>query len=308
MTAKTPNKPEETKEIISKQLKALDEIKRQQQNKLESVYRELSGLEGEALKTYTEYRESMRDFISDLVDFFAEKFKLDKEFLYEKHQRRGARLEKGFTRNILGEKEGRVIVDLASLERKKPPQKPQINWSLVIDNSGSCSGEVIEQEKRLAVALIEVATTLDIPLEILTFGREEDKDGNDVEYVFLKSFEQEMYGDDLQKIVLLAADQGTPDVATLEAACSSAETFMDKFKRSNNFVYFMTDGQSGDGSIKDVIKKYRNNLVIIGVGLAGAAGSIATTWGKNALAVPDTAKLPGLFIRKMEQQIDQAFD
>jgi hypothetical protein len=247
--------------------------------------------------------EEARAFIDDLVSFFSDKFKLDKEFLYEKHQRRGARLEKGFTRNILGQREGKVIVELSSLERKKPPQKPQINWSLIIDNSSSCSGNTIEQEKRLAVALIEVAKILDIPLEIVTFGRDNDKN-----FVFLKEFDQDLFGDDLKKVVLLQADQGTPDVETLEAACASVEDFMDQFRRSYNFVYFMTDGQSGAGSIMKVIEKHKKNMVITGIGLDSAAQSISGTWGDNALEVPEVEKLPDLFMRKIERQIEETFD
>lgn len=290
-------------EAEKKQIEILDEIKENQKAREKAGYSESSGLDGRALTLYAEYMEEARGFIDDLVSFFSDKFKLDKEFLYEKHQKRGARLEKGFTRNILGSREGKVIVGLSSLEKKKPPQKPQINWSLIIDNSGSCSGNTIEQEKRLAVALIEVAKILDIPLEIVTFGNDDDE-----EFVFLKKFDQDLFGDDLKKVVLLQADQGTPDVVTLEAACASVEDFMDQFRRSYNFVYFMTDGQSGAGSIMKVIEKHKKNMVITGIGLDSAAQSISNTWGGNALEVPEVEKLPDLFMRKIERQIEETFD
>jgi len=289
--------------VEEKKMEVLDEIRKNQKAREKAGYSEASGLDGRALTLYAEYMEETRAFIDDLVSFFSDKFKLDKEFLYEKHQRRGARLEKGFTRNILGSREGKVIVGLSSLEKKKPPQKPQINWSLIIDNSGSCSGNTIEQEKRLAVALIEAAKILDIPLEIVTFGNDDDE-----EFVFLKKFDQDLFGDDLKKVVLLKADQGTPDVVTLEAACASVEDFMDQFRRSYNFVYFMTDGQSGAGSIMKVVEKYKKNMVITGIGLDSAAQSISNTWGDNALEVPEVEKLSDLFMRKIERQIEETFD
>jgi hypothetical protein len=285
----------------AKQMETLEELKRQQQSKMEAMYREMSGLDGEALRVYVDYMESTKDFINDLKDFFIEKFKLDKEYLRERNQRRGARLQRGFTQNILGEKEGRTVISPRSFERKRPPEKPQLAWTLVIDNSGSCGGEIIEQEKKLAVALVEVAKELDIPLEIVTFG------GPD-QFTFLKGFEQDISGDDLQKMVLLNADQGTPDVITLEAACTSMGKFTDKFKRSYNFVYFMTDGQSGKGSIQEVIKRHKKDMVITGIGMAGAAQTIAQTWGKNAVEVPDVKRLSDAFIRKVEDQIDSTFD
>jgi chemotaxis protein histidine kinase CheA len=291
--------PDQAKQ--KKQLATLEALKEQQQRRLEQMYREMSGLEGEALRVYMEYMEYMKDFIEDLKEFFIERFKLDQDYRYEKHQRRGARLERGWQRNIVGMKDRKPVLRPESFERKRPPEKPQFAWTLIIDNSGSCSGEIIEQEKRLAVALIEVAKELDIPFEIMTFGGPEN-------YTFLKNFEQDVKGGDLQKTVLLNADQGTPDVETLEAAAESMRRFTDKFKRSYNFVYFMTDGQSGSGSIQEVIEKYKRDMVITGIGLAGAAKTIKVTWGKNALEVPEVRKLSEKFIRKIEEQIEQTFD
>jgi len=285
----------------ARQLETLEELKRQQEAKMEAMYREMSGLDGEALRVYMDYMESTKEFINDLTQFFIDKFKLDREYLRERYQRRGARLQRGFTQNILGQKESHMVINPRSFERKRLPAKPQFAWSLIIDNSGSCSGEIIEQEKTLAVALVEVAKSLDIPLEVVTFG------GPD-QFTFLKTFEQNIAGEDLQKVVLLNADQGTPDVVTLDAACTSMEKFANKFKRSYNFVYFMTDGQSGEGSIQEVIKKHKKDMVITGIGMAGAAQTIAQTWGRNAVEVPEVKKLSDAFIRKVEDQIDQTFD
>jgi hypothetical protein len=284
-----------------KQLATLDAIKLQQQKQLEQIYREISGLEGEALRVYIEYMEDMRDFSEDLKDFFIKRFKLDQDYQYKKHQRRGARLERGWQRNIVGVKDRKPVFRPELFERKRRPEKPQFAWTLIIDNSSSCKGEIIEQEKRLAVSLIEVAKELDIPFEIVTFGGPEN-------YIFLKNFEQDVKGDDLLKIVLLNADQGTPDVETLEAAAESMRRFTDKFKRSYNFVYFMTDGKSGDGSIQEVIEKYKRDMVITGIGLAGASSTIKNTWRNNALEVPEVRKLSEKFIRKIEEQIEQTFD
>ena len=295
------NQSESANQYNSRQLETLEDIKRQQQSKMEEMYREMSGLDGQALKIYVEYMEDTKDFSNALIDFFIEKFDLDKDYLYEKNQRRGARLQRGFTKNILGTKGKNTVIDPRSFERRRPPEKPQFAWSLIIDNSGSCYGKVIEQQKKLAVALVEVAKKLDIPLEIVTFG------GTD-EFIFLKSFEQNVAGDDLQKMVFLNADQGTPDVVTLDATCASMERFSDKFQHSYNFIYFMTDGRSGSGSIQEVIKKYKRDMVITGIGLAEAANTISETWGKNAVPVPDVNKLSEAFIRKIEDQIDQTFD
>ena len=280
----------------------LEAIKEQQQRQLESIYREQSGLSGEALGRYIDYREETRAFTDDLVSYFTEKFKMDTEYTYENNQRRGNRLQRGWTSKILGRTAlGKTAIEPEVFERKSIPKKPQFVWSVIIDNSGSCSGDTIEEEKKTAVALTEVASRLDIPLEIVTFGGPN-------EYTFLKTFDQELYGDQLSRLVQLNADQGTPDVVTLNAACSSVADYADSFNRPYNFVYFMTDGESGSGSIQSVIGKFKRDMVITGVGLAGAADSISRTWGKNSVGVEDVSKLSDTLIRKIEDQIEETFD
>ena len=280
----------------------LEAIKEQQQRQLESIYREQSGLSGEALGRYIDYREETRAFTDDLVSYFTEKFKMDTEYTYENNQRRGNRLQRGWTSKILGRTAlGTTAIEPEVFERRSIPKKPQFVWSVIIDNSGSCSGDTIEEEKKTAVALTEVASRLDIPLEIVTFGGPN-------EYTFLKTFDQELYGDQLSRLVQLDADQGTPDVVTLNAACSSVADYADSFNRPYNFVYFMTDGESGSGSIQSVIGKFKRDMVITGVGLAGAADSISRTWGKNSVGVEDVSKLSDTLIRKIEDQIEETFD
>jgi hypothetical protein len=151
-----------------------------------------------------------------------------------------------------------------------------------------------------AAALADVAGDLGIPLEIVTFG------GPD-QFTFLKTFEQELVGDDLKKMVLLNADQGTPDVVTLDAAGASMRQYLDTFKRAYGMGFFMTDGQSGSGSIQAVLKKYERDMTWTGIGMAGAAQTIAQTWGSNAVAVPEVKDLSNAVIRKIEEQIDQTF-
>lgn len=280
----------------------LEAIKEQQQRQLESIYREQSGLSGEALNRYIDYREETRSLTDDLTSYFTEKFKMDVEYTYENNQRRGNRLQRGWTSKILGRTAlGTTVIGPEIFERRSIPKKPQFVWSVIIDNSASCSGDTIEEEKKTAVALTEVASRLDIPLEIVTFGSLK-------EYTFLKTFDQELYGYQLSRLVQLDADQGTPDVVTLDAACSSVADYADNFNRPYNFVYFMTDGESGSGSIQSVIGKFKRNMVITGIGLAGAADSISQTWGKNSVEVEDVSKLSDILIRKIEDQIEETFD
>lgn len=285
----------------AEQLSRLEELKRQHQAKAEALYKEMSGLEGDALHLYIEYMESMKDLTDDLTDFFIEKFDLDREYIYERRQRRGARLQRDYTRNIIGTKEGKPVIGPRSFERKRPPEMPQLVWTIILDNTGSVGG-MIEDEKKLAVSLIEVTKRLDIPFEIVIYT-----EGG---YQFLKTFEQEAYGENLHKIVLLQATIGNQqDTDLLRAAYASQIHFADKLRRTHNFIFFLTDGLAcSTDSLNDLVNKFKKETVILGVGLAQGAQTIKKEFGKNALEVPDSKQLTAKFIRKIEELVDQTFE
>ena len=70
----------------------------------------------------------------------------------------------------------------------------------------------------------------------------------------------------------------------------------------------MTDGKSGSGSIRSVIRKFRREIVITGIGLAEAADSINITWGSNGIGVKKIKNLSSVLIRKIEYQIEDILD
>lgn len=286
---------------VGMSVKNLQAIKADQNRQLESFYNEQSGLSGVTLQRYIRYREATKELVHDLVEFFTDRFRLDEEFDYMQNQRHGSRLQKGWTHQLLGLKNREIVIEPSIFERRTMPKKTQFVWSVIIDNSASCAGQIIEEEKKAALALIEVAKELEIPLEIVVFG-------NSQNYTFLKTFDQELFGDQLAAVVQLNADQGTPDAVTLEAACSSVSEYAAQFNRSHNFVYFMTDGKSGAESIRPVIDRFRRDMVITGIGLAGAAQSIAQTWGAHAIGVTQIERLSDVLIQKIESQINEIFD
>lgn len=299
--ALTDQQVREIEQRQSEQLSQLDTLKKQHQAKMEALYREMSGLSGEALRVYVAYMESMKELTDDLTNFFIEKFQLDKEYIYTRNQRRGARLQRGWTQNILGMKDGRPVVNPRSFERKSPPSLPQFVWTIVLDNTGSV-GDMIEDEKKLAVALIEVTKRLNIPFEVVVYT-----EGG---FMFLKTFDQEGYGDDLQKIVLLRASiTNQQDTDLLRAAYASQTKFANQLKRSQPFIFFLTDGLAcSPDSLHALVQKFKPETVILGVGLAGGAQTIKKEFGNNALEIPDPKDLSIKFIRKLEDLVDQTFD
>ena len=283
----------------------LEAIKAQQERQMEAFYKEQSGLSGEALGRYIGYREETRALTDDLIGFFTEKFKMDADYTYENNQRRGNRLQRGWTSKILGQTAlGKTSIEPEIFERRSIPKKPNFTWSIIVDNSGSTQGEIIEQERKTSVALVEVAKQLHIPLEILIF-----QGGEGGGFRFLKTFDQDLVGDDLSQLVQLDANTGNSDAETLQAACQSMTEYADQFNRSYNFLYFLTDGLTTvGGPVLPVIEKFKRDVVITGIGLAGAAGTINKTFGKNSVGVEDVSKLSDTLIRKIEDQIEETFD
>lgn len=283
----------------------LEAIKEQQQRQLESIYREQSGLSGGALNRYIDYREETRSLTDDLTSYFTEKFKMDVEYTYENNQRRGNRLQRGWTSRILGQTAlGKTSIEPEIFERRSIPKKPNFTWSIIVDNSGSTQGEIIEQERKTSVALVEVAKQLQIPLEILIF-----QGGEGGGFRFLKTFDQDLVGNGLSQLVQLDANTGNSDAETLQAACQSMTEYADQFNRSYNFLYFLTDGLTTvGGPVLPVIEKFKRDIVITGIGLAGAADTINKTFGKNSVGVEDVSKLSDTLIRKIEDQIEETFD
>ena len=178
---------------------------------------------------------------------------------------------------------------------------PQFVWTIVLDNTGSV-GAMIEDEKKLAVSLMEVTKRLDIPFEVVVYT-----EGG---YQFLKTFENESYGDDLKKIVLLDASIGNQqDTDLLNAAYNSQIRFSEKYKRSHNFIFFITDGLAcSQDSLNAMVSKFKKETLIVGVGLGQGAQTISNEFGKNAIAIEDSNQLSAKFIRKVEDLIDQTFD
>ena len=293
-------KPDTTESIDN-----LEAIKAQQERQMEAFYKEQSGLSGEALGRYIGYREETRALTDDLVGFFTEKFKMDADYTYENNQRRGNRLQRGWTSKILGQTAlGKTSIEPEIFERRSIPKKPNFTWSIIVDNSGSTQGEIIEQERKTSVALVEVAKQLHIPLEILIF-----QGGEGGGFRFLKTFDQDLVGDDLSQLVQLDANTGNSDAETLQAACQSMTEYADQFNRSYNFLYFLTDGLTTvGGPVLPVIEKFKRDVVITGIGLAGAADTINKTFGKNSVGVEDVSKLSDTLIRKIEDQIEETFD
>lgn len=285
----------------SAQIAELERIKDEQRGQLRNYYQELSGLEGEALDVYTDYMGEMEEFVDEASGFFIERFHLNEEYQMTRDQLHGSRLQKGWQENILGSKDGKPVLRPDSFERRLNPDKPTFCWSIVLDNTRSTSGGVIEAEKKLAVGLIELTKRLDIPFEILVFT-----EGG---YRFLKTFDQEIAGEDLAKVVLLNASIGNQnDELILNAACNSLQNYSDQFDHPYNFVFFLTDGLVCEGSIPGVISNYKRDMVVTGIGLQSGAATIRKHFGKNALSVPNVDQLSQRFFDKIEDQIEETFD
>ena len=64
----------------------------------------------------------------------------------------------------------------------------------------------------------------------------------------------------------------------------------------------MTDSESGEGSIQEVIERHKKDMVITGIGLAEASQTIGQTWAKNAVEVPDIKNYLTFLLEKLKSR------
>jgi hypothetical protein len=278
-------------------------------------------------KKYEEYEKEMREFTDSVIDFFRRKLYADQDRQYVRNQRRGARLQRGWQRNIVGIKDRKAVVRPESFERRLPPERSDFSWTIIVDNSVSCSGETFEQEKKYTIAMVEAAKDLGIPVEVVTFN------GTDPKFhSHLKTFDDVNDDRFIEKLLSLKANQLTPDSEVLSATIQELKE-QDDSEEVHRFVFSLTDGfhsvctqcdgtagcsdpyhpesdpHKPDKLTKDIIKEHGEDIVLIGIGFGDAAKLISVTWDENALEVPelDPRKFSEQFLQKVEEKMEESF-
>lgn len=304
----------EVKRAIEQQRGNIASNKELQRQRLLEVYGDLQ-LSEEAVFLYDKYMSEMSDFIDVLYGFFVKTFKLNKK-KYRYDLSEGDEVQSDLAHKILGiSNDGNLLWRDADIMKKKEKSEfPPMAWSLIIDNSGSCEGLIMDAQIKLAVALIEVAQRLRISLEILTFGTVgeglKEKEGA-FPITFLKTFEDinegPFSGAKLQNIVLLKANMGTHDVEALESACLSMRDFLNtRDKKKHGFVWFLTDGKStgnNDYNIRGMLQNFNSELMITGIGMADGATTINESWGRHGVGIPYIKDLHNVFLNYLMDQV-----
>ncbi len=283
--------------------------------------------EKEVQGRYEEYEKEVQELTDNVVDFFKRNLYLDHDRQYTKNQRRGARIQRGWQRNIMSVKDRKVLVRPDSLERRLPPEKANISWSIILDNSLSCAGETFEQEKKFVVAMTEAARELDIPIEVVTFTGMDPKF-----YTHIKTFSENNQGEFVSKLIKLKANQSTWDSEVLDDIVKKFDAEKNN-EEARRFVFSLTDGfhsvcvhcdgaggcsdpyhpesdpHKPDKLTKDIIREHDKDVVLMGIGFNDAAKLIKITWGENGLEAPnpDSQQFSEKFLQELEEKMDKTF-
>ena len=183
-------------------------------------------------------------------------------------------------------------------ERKNLPSERSFVFSLLVDVSGSMSGEPAIQAAECAVFLSEVLNRLKVPFEIATFS-----DSSRV----IKRFEERPNKSAKDKIArrLDAGGGGTQDFDAVAARTADLK----KRDEENKFLIVITDGGSSDGErlTQRLRDAYGSNICVIGLGIGEGTGDVDTYYpigrGELSLDPNDREKHLGTYFAKTLEKI-----
>jgi len=186
-------------------------------------------------------------------------------------------------------------------ERKTIPKKIDYRFTLLVDLSGSMSGENIKQTFRGVVVLAEVLNLLGIKTEIIGF--------QDVNIIY-KDFQTELSPEIRRKMAIMRKevdDNGEHNQAAYNSdgyCLQEASERLQKNKGKDNFIVVFSDGSpvpdeahAGDEyDLHNVVEKIRKTTKqkLIGVGLGQGTGHVSDYY---------PVSLPNLDIKKIVQAL-----
>jgi uncharacterized protein YegL len=158
-------------------------------------------------------------------------------------------------------------------QRKSTPKKIDPCFTLLLDRSGSMSGDCIQGAFKGLVLLTEVCSRLSVPLNVVSFASD-----NSVEMTFDESLTE------AKRMKLGNLLSNTNGATYMGAALQSLERILDETPASDKFLIVLSDGAPSDESeTTNMIRRLnRKDVTCIGLGVG-----------------PDTANLNRFFSEGM---------
>lgn len=279
----------------SQDLKFTDEQKKKQselQKKLDEARKKLEQEFNKNQTSYDRILQEMGPVISRLEDQLREIFLERKRSMWESGKRSGARID--VRKEIIGEATGVDALDVF-MKRELPLEHDYV-ISLLVDLSGSMSGENIVETYKAVVVLSEALNNLGIKMAVTGFN----------DYTFgYKDFD-EPYNDDKRK----RSERMLHDVVGGTNAAPAVNEVFTKIKKrpeKRKIIFVFTDGQPNDGkTLKyEVIKVEKSEDVqIIGFGL-GRDTEFVSSYFKDSIVNVSVHELADKLAQKVRDVIER---
>jgi len=185
------------------------------------------------------------------------------------------------------------------MDGKKENETPSIALSLVIDRSGSMTGQPIEMAKAAAKAAVDVLQPSDL-VEVIAFDSQPTR--------YVKMTQAKRKGKIANDIARIQPGGGTEIFPALDAAYQDMSVTQARKKH----VILLTDGKAPTAGIRDVAQAMAaESITVTTVGLGGDVDDALLTMIKDVGGgryhkVPDAASLPKIFTTETEVVSRQA--
>ena len=198
-----------------------------------------------------------------------------------------------------------------------PENVPDMEVSIVVDCSGSMSGENIEQSRRTAYVVWKFCSMLKIPVSVIGH----DTDGHEVN-IYSVADSDSIDGKDGQRIFGLEAGGCNRDGFALRFAIKK----LLKSQAQDKILFVISDGRPnhrydgydasvGSADIKDAVANAKKaGISVITAGIGSDAPNIHRIWTEGVsvkraasfLEIGDLERLPKSFVKVIKTQLDAA--
>lgn len=187
-------------------------------------------------------------------------------------------------------------------QKKLPTEKLRCRVYVLIDESGSVSGELSNAEVATSIVLEQFCSDMEVPLTIQGYTS-----GGRGLTIFSYVEEKKIDGQDKYRLTGMSARGGTPTVSAMAYAIARIRK---KSDAKNTLLFVITDGMAGDDDYEGsrtralVKKAEANGIRVVACGIGSDQNSVMSQFGEeNFLGIDNLEKMPEKLVEIIRRKI-----